>query len=97
MSDVEDRFEQRLLDSIEISRGMGYTPTAFIGMLDRHGGVRTAKRLIADGNIQSGIKKLRDLGRLDIAMEQIMLDPEFATLFTPEELAAARWRLEQLV
>ncbi len=65
-------------------------------MLARYGGVETAKRLIAAGEIQSGILRMAELGRLDITMERIMLEPEFAPLFTPGELDAARWRLDQL-
>jgi len=68
----------------------------FTGMLERHGGVQTAKRLIAAGEIQSGIRRLAELGRINITMERIMLEPEFAPLFTAGELDAARWRLNQL-
>ena len=75
---------------------LGYNPTVFVGLLERYGGVQTAKRLIAEGEIQYGFKRLAALGRLDLTMEQIMLEPEFASLFTEGELAAARWRLDQL-
>jgi hypothetical protein len=96
MDKLADRFEARLRESVRLSIELGYTPTIFMGMLERHGGVQTAKRLIAAGEIQSGIKRMAELGRLDITMERIMLDPEFAPLFTQGELAAAQWRLEQL-
>src|SRR5207253_9942167 len=68
---------------------LGYNPTVFVGLLERYGGVQTAKRLIAEGEIQYGFKRLAALGRLDLTME-------FASLFTEGELAAARWRLDQL-
>lgn len=96
MEELAERFEAKLRHSIEISRSIGYTPTVFIGMPDRHGGVETAKRLIAAGDLQSGIRKMAELGRLDITMERIMLEPAFAPLFTEGELAAAQWRLDQL-
>jgi hypothetical protein len=85
-----------LRESVEHSIELAYTLTVFIGMLERYGGVQTTKRLIADGEIQYGLKRMAELGRLDITMEQIMLEPEFAPLFTGGEIAAARWRLDQL-
>lgn len=96
MDDLAQRFQDRLWTSVHTSIELGYRPSIFIRMLEQHGGVQTAKRLIASGEIQSGIRKMAELGRLDITMEQIMLEPEFAPLFTKGELEAARWRLEQL-
>ena len=96
MDDLAERFEKRLRESVPVVIELGYNPTVFVGLLERYGGVQTAKRLIAEGEIQYGFKRLAALGRLDLTMEQIMLEPEFASLFTEGELAAARWRLDQL-
>jgi hypothetical protein len=96
MNQLSERFDQRLRESVRLAIELGYNPTVFTSMLERHGAVQTAKRLIAAGELQSGIKRLAELGRLDITMEQIMLEPEFAPLFAEGELAAARWRLDQL-
>ena len=96
MDELAATFEERLRESVRLSIGLGYNPTIFTEMLERHGGVQTAKRLIAAGEIQSGIRRMAELRRLDITMERIMLDTEFAPLFSEGELAAARWRLDQL-
>ncbi len=96
MDDLAERFEQRLRESVPVAIQLGYNPTVFVDLLERYRGVQTAKRLIAEGEIQYGFKRLAALGRLDLTMEQIMLEPEFASLFTEGELAAARWRLDQL-
>jgi hypothetical protein len=68
----------------------------FDGILERQGGIQTAKRLTAAGEIQSGIKRLAELGRLDITMERSILEPEFAPLFTGGENATVFLRLNQL-
>jgi hypothetical protein len=64
-------------------------------MLREHQGLGTAKKLIASGAIQDGFRKVVELGRPDLTMESIMLEPEFQTLFSRAELDAARWRLKQ--
>ena len=96
MEPLAEQFEQRLRESIRLCIALGYRPSVFIDMMERYDGVQTAKRLIAAGDIQSGFRRLAEMGRLDLSMEQIMLEPEFAPLFTREELTAARWRLDQL-
>lgn len=75
---------------------VGYRPSDFIEMLDKTESVTLAKKLVATGEIQSGLKRVKSLGRPDLAMESIMLEDEFSGLFTDDERAAARWRLQQL-
>jgi hypothetical protein len=96
MDPLAERFDQRLRESIPKCIALGYHPTVFIDMLERYDGVQLAKRLIAASEIQSGLTRLATLGRLDLSMEYMMLEPEFASLFTKGELDAARWRLGQL-
>ena len=94
---LEGEFEQRPRDSIRESITLGYDPTRFTDMLNTWGGVGVAKRLVASGEIQDGIKKIVAMGHPELSMESIMLEPRFATLFTAGELEAARWRLDQLL
>ena len=96
MEDLAARFEAELWRTVEDARSLGYNPSDFALMLRQHGGVRTAKRLVLSGDLQTGFERLAKLGRLDISMERKMLTPEFASLFTAEELGAARWRLDQV-
>jgi len=96
MDELAATFEERLRESIRLSIELGYNPTTFTEMLERHGGVQTAKRLIAAGEIQSGIRRMAELGRLDITMERIMLETEFSSLFTEGDVESARWRLEEV-
>ncbi len=74
----------------------GYIATRFIQMVHEHGGVNCAKRLLASTSYPEGLTKLWELGRLDISMEALVLDEKWASLFEPEEIEAARKRLEQL-
>jgi hypothetical protein len=70
----------------------GYNATYFIQIVEKYGGVSAARRLLAN-NPSSGFTKLWELGRLDLSIEAKMLRPEFAGLFTEEELRKARKRL----
>jgi hypothetical protein len=95
MDPLEAEFEQRLRDSIQESVAMSYNPTRFTEMLNTLGGLETARRLVASGDLQDGILRIVAMGHAELAMESIMLEPRFATLFTQGQLDAARWRLEQ--
>ena len=94
---LEAEFEERLWDSIRRSIALGYNPTRFAEMLKTLGGVGVAQRLVTSGDLQDGIKKIVALGHSELAMESIMLEPQFTSLFTEGERAAARWRLDQLL
>ncbi len=91
----KELFQRRLEESIAESQRHGYNPTRIIDMLRSNTAVEVAKKLVLSGHIQSGLKKTVAESRAELAIESIMLDPEFATLFTSEELKAARWRLAQ--
>ena len=64
-------FNTRLHDSIVQCISLGNRPSDFIEMLDKTDGVALAKKLVATGEIQSGLKRVKALGRPDLAMESI--------------------------
>lgn len=97
MDELAVQFEQRLWASIDASITLGYNPTRFTDMLNTWGGVGVARRLVASGEIQDGIRKIVSMGHPELSMESIMLEPQFAPLFTAGELEAAQWRLDQLL
>ena len=86
-------FETELRDAYERWKTIGYRATRFRQMLGRHGGVETARRLLALRSVSPGFERLRDEKRLKDTVEYILLRPEYASLFTAEEQAAARQRL----
>jgi len=63
-------------------------------MVDEHGGVATARRLIKSGDFQDGLMKLISLGRIDLTVEHAVLEERWRDLFTDQEREVARWRLE---
>ncbi len=64
--------------------------------LDKHGGVETAKRLLAKAEIQEGLMRLALEKRLEISMEALVLKKQYRALFTEAELTESRRRLEKL-
>jgi hypothetical protein len=58
--------------------------------------VETAKRLLAKSDPQTGLFELWRLDLLHESMEAIVLQEKFKDLFTPDEIAEAHRRLEEL-
>lgn len=96
MSTLSDQFAARIKDALAQCYALGYTPHRFEQMLKEHGGVGLARKLVISGELQGGLNSLKKLGRLDLSVERIMLDPAFVSLFTKAERDAAAWRLQQL-
>jgi hypothetical protein len=96
MTPLEKAFEAAMLDTYEQSKRFKYYPTYFLRMVQEHGGVGTAKRLLASQNAQKGLFTLWELGGLDFSMEALVLNQKFQRLFTQEELGEAHRRLAQL-
>ena len=65
-------------------------------MIDKYGGVGTAKRLLAKEEIQEGLMKLWELQCLDHSMEALVIQERFRPLFSDREIAEAQRRLEEL-
>jgi hypothetical protein len=93
LSELERRFDAAMLDIYHGAARLGYRPTRFLEMVQVHGGVDTAHRLLATEKVQDGLGELFLLGRLDLTVEHYVLLPEYAPLFTDEERGAARARL----
>jgi hypothetical protein len=73
-----------------------YTPSVFFGMLTEQGGLSTARTLIHRPAVSDGYTALWERGRLDLTVEAVVIDnPRWHPLFTPEELAICRRRLEK--
>ncbi len=93
---LESAFHEAMLNVYHTARSVGHDPTRFLQMVNEHGGVDAAKRLLRTPEIPYGLKKLGELGRLDISMEALVLEDQWLPLFTDEERRVARTHLEEL-
>lgn len=82
-------------ESIRRSIKAGYNPTIFVRMRHDHGTIEAMERLVKSGEIQSGFKRLRQLGLADDwSVEAIIL--KYQDEFSREAAECARWRLDQI-
>lgn len=78
----------------------GYWGNYFLRSVKQHGGLATAKQMLAkklkNPSDQKGFRSLVEAGRPDLSLENLVLKPHFRELFTKEELAEAQRRLDSL-
>jgi hypothetical protein len=96
MSNLEEQFHQAMLDIYQTAkRDINYTPTYFMQMVSEFGGLEAARRLLQKPELSNGFTKLWDKQRLDLTVEAHVIQPKFASLFTPEEIEIATKRLTE--
>lgn len=78
-------------ETITVARQHGYHPTIFIGMRSRQGTVCAISRLVENGDIQSGFRRLQKLGLLDHTIEAAVL--RFPKEFSDRTRECAEFRL----
>jgi hypothetical protein len=93
---LEQEFHAELEGTVEAARVRDYFPAIFQQMLAEHGGVETAKRLLAVDEPQVGLFRLYELNLLANSMEAVVIKEKYKELFTLEEIEIARRRLEEL-
>lgn len=95
----ERRLTARLEEAYRIAGNeTGYWGNYFLRSVRQLGGLATAKKLLSGtaGGVSKGFKALVSAGRADLAVENIVLEPQFASLFTADERRRAKARLDQL-
>jgi len=93
---LERKFHDEMLNIYDTAKTeCNYIATRFYQMVLEHGGLNAAKHLLA-GNISEGIKRLWEEKRLDISMEATIIQDPWHKLFSDNELAIARKRLNDL-
>lgn len=94
--DVSAEFAQRMRAVYERGRSEAdYNASYFLSMLSQYGPHETAHRLLASPAVSDGFSELWERGRLDLTVEAIVVEPQFSKLFSENEIAHARRRLEQ--
>ena len=73
-----------------------YKASRFHEMLCTHRGLQTARILLHAASVSEGYTALWRRGRLDLTVEAVIHDnPKWHSLFTSEELAICRSRLQE--
>ncbi|MDF4355273.1 hypothetical protein P3445_22490 [Vibrio parahaemolyticus] len=93
---IKDEFASEIREAINQCYELGYRPSRFEEMIATSHPVDVAKAFVVSGDFQSGFKQLKKLGKLNLTVEGIMINPKYSTLFTKAELEAAKWRLENV-
>ena len=83
--------EQFIDESINVSRAKKYNPTIFLRMRRDHGTVEAIRRLVENGEIQSGFLRMKELDLLDWSLEAAVR--KFPREFSPSTLECAEFRL----
>jgi len=96
MNDLEYRFDAAMMDIYCRAKSeTGYNATRYFQMLTEHRGLETARILLHAAAVYEEFTALWERGRLDLTVEALIHDnPEYHLLFTNEERAIARRRLE---
>jgi hypothetical protein len=81
-------------ECIRLSKERGYNPTIFVGMRHQHGTIDAIERLVQSGDLQSGFKRLKQLGLIDWTNESAVI--KFAAEFSHNAKQCAEWRLAQV-
>lgn len=96
MSSLEDNFHVAMLRIYQTALDHGYHASYFKRMVDEHGGVEAAHRLLVGPETQSGLFRLWELNLLDSSVEALVIQERFQPLFSDEDIARAYQRLEEL-
>ena len=93
---TEKKFHQAMIDLYEITKKeCGYKAVRFLQKVCTEGGLAAAKQFISKPGGADGFRRLWECDRLDLSIEAYVLKPEYRELFTDEERALCRERLEQ--
>ena len=96
MGNLEAQFHQAMVDVyISAKRDCHYNATIFWNMVLDRGGLATAKQLLATNTPSDGFTTQYLCGRLDLTVEAHVIRPEYAELFTPDEITIGNQRLQQ--
>ena len=93
----EDELTRELRGTCEAAWQRTYVATYFLQILQEHGGVETAKKLLAKSEPPAGLFELWQVNLLCESMEVVVLQDKFRALFTEVELSEGHRQLEELV
>ncbi len=86
-------FNQAMRSIYDQAAALGYRPLRFLKLLQKDGGLATARELLRPSPPSEGLTRLFALGKPDLSVEALALDPQSQPLFTPAEIKEARRKL----
>lgn len=97
MEDIERKFDVAMRNIYRDALSeCNYKATRFLQLVNKYGGLETAKILLRTEKYSEGLTKLWEAGRLDLTVEALVLKKPWNQLFSSEELSIARARLTKL-
>lgn len=94
--DAEAEFGRRMTDNLARYQAEANSNSVYLrSMLAQLGPLPTARKLLAAPVVSDVFAGLWERGRMDLTVEALVVEPEFASLFTEDELQTARRRLQQ--
>jgi len=94
--DLERQFQIAAIEVYStVLKECGYDEKVFLKMIAALGARNAAKCLLGSRHVQSGLRGLRRLGRLDLSVEHLVIQPRWGDLFEKCEREEARMRLEK--
>ena len=94
MNPLETKFTQELIKKGEqAQKECNCNFTRFLQTVEKSGGVKAVKLLLSKDQLLDSFETLKACGRLDLAVEAVVVDSKFADLFTDDEVNACFMRL----
>jgi hypothetical protein len=99
-NELSEQFHQEMLGIYDAALKLKppYKSHSFLRMVNEHGGKGTAVRLLATAKPSTGFTELflRGKENLRLSVEYVVLKDPWRTLFTDQQLAVARKRLQSV-
>lgn len=96
MTDVEKQFYKDMINICNESKKCGYNPARFLQLVGALGPLKAAKQVINKSGGTEGLTTLWQLGRLDLSVESYVIKPEYASLFSVDEISKCKETLLRL-
>jgi hypothetical protein len=96
-NNLEQEFQIAAIEEVYLAvlKECRYNEKVFLKMIADSGARNATKALLVPGGVQSGLRGLRRLGRLDLSVEHLVIQPRWRDLFKGYEREEARMRLQK--
>lgn len=94
--DLEREFHEAMATIyVRAKEEANYNATRYLQMVSEVGGLETARRLLSSSGVSDGFTHLWERKRLDLSVENLVLQDRWAPLFSERERQTARDRLAE--